>query len=64
MHQLVICTAILIPQQISSLHIHESGADPGFPIGGSANRPGGGDANIWNCQIFQKTAWNWENFGP
>ena len=33
-----------------------SGADPGFPIGGGAN--------IWFCQILRKTAWNWENFGP
>ena len=24
--------------------------------------PGG--ANIWFCQIFQKTAWNWKDFGP
>ena len=40
-----------------------SGADPGFPVGGGANPPGGG-ANIWFCQISRKTAWNWENFGP
>ena len=31
-----------------------SGADPGFPVVGSANRPGG--ANTRNCQIFRKTA--------
>ena len=37
------------------------GVDPGFPVGGGANPPGG--ANIWFCQILQKTAWNWENFG-
>ena len=39
------------------------GADPGFPVGGDANPPGGG-ANIWFCQILWKTAWNWGNFGP
>ena len=36
--------------------------DSGFPVGGGANPPGG--ANIWFCQIFRKTTWNWENFGP
>ena len=34
-------------------------ADPGFPRGGGTNPPGG--ANIWFCQIFQKTALNWKN---
>ena len=29
-----------------------SEADPGSPVGGGANPPGG--ANIWFCQIFQK----------
>ena len=32
---------------------HISGADPGFPIGGGANHPGGG-ANLWFCQYFPK----------
>ena len=27
-----------------------------------ANFPGG--ANIWFCQIFPKTAWNWKNLDP
>ena len=36
-------------------HTAEAGADPGFPVGGGAN--------MWFCQNFQKTAWNWENFG-
>ena len=36
--------------------------DPGFHVGGGANPPEGG--NIWFFQIFQKTAWNWEHFGP
>ena len=37
-------------------------ADPGFPPGGAANPPGGGGGeNIWFCQIFRKTAWNWTN---
>ena len=35
-------------------------ADQGFPVGGGANLPVG--VNIRFCQIFQKTAWNWENF--
>ena len=43
-------------QTNSSAYLHvTAGADPGFPIGGGANRPGGG-ANIQNCQSFQKTA--------
>ena len=37
-------------------------ADPGFPVGGGANSPGGD--NIWFCQILLKTAWNWKDFGP
>ena len=37
-------------------------ADPGFSPGGGVNSPGG--ANIWFCQIFSKTAWNWKNLGP
>ena len=37
-------------------------ADPGFPRGGVTNSWGG--ANIWSCQIFPKTAWNWKNLGP
>ena len=32
-----------------------SGADPGFPVGGGVNLPGGG-AKIRFCQIFRKTA--------
>ena len=40
----------------------KSGADPGFPVGGGADPLGG--ANIRFCQIFPKTAWNQENFGP
>ena len=39
-----------------------AGADPGFPVGGGADPPGG--ANIRFCQIFLKTARNQENFGP
>ena len=31
------------------------GADPGFPVGGGANPPGGG-ANIQICKNVQKTA--------
>ena len=27
-------------------------------------QPSRGGANIWFCQIFWKTAWIWENFGP
>ena len=32
------------------------GADPGFPVGGSADPSGGGDADMRFCQIFLKTA--------
>ena len=32
-----------------------AGADPGFPVGGGTDPPGGGD-NIGFCQNFQKTA--------
>ena len=41
---------------------YSSGVDPGFPVGGSADLQGG--ANKQFSQIFQKTAWNWDNFGP
>ena len=38
-----------------------SGADPGFPVGGGANPPGGG-ANIWFCQIFWKNCMKLRKF--
>ena len=44
-------------------HSPTAWADPGFPVGGGDN-PLGEDANIWFCQIFWNTAWNWENLGP
>ena len=40
-------------------HLCVAVADPGFPRRGGANSPGG--TNIWFCQIFSKTAWNWKN---
>ena len=39
------------------------GADPGFPVGGDANPPGGGLQHT-NFPDFRKTAWNSENLGP
>ena len=37
-------------------------ADPGFPVGGGADPPGG--VNIGFFKISKKTAWNPEHFGP
>ena len=35
-----------------------------FPRGGAPTLGGGGVADIWFCQIFPKTAWNWKNLDP
>ena len=40
-----------------------SAADPRFPQRGRQLPGGGGGANIWFCQIFQKNAWNQKNLG-
>ena len=54
---------LLNSQQSTFKPITSAVADPGFPRGGGANSPGGG-ANIRNCQIFWKTAWNRKNLDP
>ena len=48
-------------QYTSEAQLAITGADPGFPVRASASPAGG--ANIWFCQNFQQTTWNWENFG-
>ena len=44
---------VYIPQQTAKYRF-DLGADPEFPIEGSANPPGVGGANIQFCQIFSK----------
>ena len=47
--------AYLAPYESANDFLTFSGVDPGFPLGGSANPPGG--TNIPFCQNFRKT-WN------
>ena len=45
--------AYLAPYESANDFLTFSGVDPGFPLGGSANPPGG--TNISFCQNFRKT---------
>ena len=64
-----------ICRSVTGSYLHRRGliesttvGDPRFPRSGGVNPPGGanpsGGANIWFCQMFPKTVWNWKNLDP
>ena len=55
---------MLVPKYVLQFPWLNSGADPGFPLGGGANRPGGGGVQKKNMNLpkFPKNCMKLRNF--